>query len=115
MLLYGIILNQYTNYLFVFLILVLIFALYVLWDILCIIDYFEDYKKEKKFYKKYSRQLITLSCFIIILLLYKFNFIINQIVGITSGLFIVIIYRMLKIKVKDNDMNIFIIKKIHKT
>lgn len=96
LLFYGIMLNKYDNPRFDLFMLFLVFLLYVLWDILGIIDNIQLKTNEKKTFKKYRRQLVSVLCCVLIFLVYNLNSVLNITMQIVLAGIIVFTYRILK-------------------
>ena len=68
--LYGLLLVKYADFKAVLLLLVLIYALYVMWDILKSMEYRTDYAKVGGWIKRYRRETITFGWFIAFIMLW---------------------------------------------
>lgn len=68
--LYGLLLVKYTNLQAVLSLLVLIYALYVVWDVLKSKEYSSEYAKADPWIKRYRRELITFGWFVVFVILW---------------------------------------------
>ena len=74
---YLLLLFKYKDFSATLLVLVIIYLLYILWDILKVIEHPEDYDKNVRFFSRYARELITAQWFVLFALLFLINYLFN--------------------------------------
>jgi hypothetical protein len=99
LLLYGILLNKYNNLTFSLYMIILVFVLYIIWDVLGIIAHRSEASSGGA-KRTYKRQKITFYCTVLLTLpIFFSNF--NEILRIVYAIFIVTAYRILKITCRE--------------